>query len=147
MTRRTLYLLAFYLVGAAGDSHSGPQADSEPKSAQVILWISTKQIDPFAPGDHHLKCTVRNTSDRNIRVPTIYTAGFDADMSLTASERHPLNLVFWGGPKKQEMKALEPGRERLIFQDTLQAVLLLDFKRVPQSLKPGEARYYWNWRA
>lgn len=146
---RYLYLLCLISLAAAGEA-AGPDKKpaSKSKGVEVVLSCSTERLDPLKPGDHHLKCVVRNLSDKAIDVPTFYSGGFDADLKLQAAERWELSLVKWAGVKKTERKKLAPGEEMVVFQDTLRDLFLL-YAKDPKSLalKPREERYYWSWSA
>jgi hypothetical protein len=136
-------------LAAAGET-TGPdkKASAPPKTIQVILSCSAERLDPLKPGDHHLKCTVRNLSDRPIDVPVFYSGGYDADLKLRAAARWELTLVKWAGLKKDQKKTLAPGKEMVVFQDTLRNLFLLDVKDAKSlTLKPREERYYWSWSA
>lgn len=118
------------------------------KLIEVKLWSSSETLDPLKPGDHHLKCIVRNVSDRAVEVPTFYSGGYDGDLKLQAAARWELTLVRWAGVKKKEHKKLQPGEEVVVFKDTLRQLFLLDVKDPKSlSLKPQEERHYWSWTA
>lgn len=142
----TACLILFFgpLLAGAGERPGAGKADAKPV-VQVVLSCSTKRLDPFAPGDHFLQCTVRNVSEKPVEVPTVYVGGHSGEMSLTDGL---LRLVFYGGPKAQQYKRLEPGQEATVFRATLRDVLRLDFKNdADRPLLPGQKRYYWDWRA
>ncbi|MFO0965239.1 MAG: hypothetical protein U0793_06595 [Gemmataceae bacterium] len=150
MSRGCVCSLLAVLLAAVTAGGGGKKKEPPPlPGVKVTLRCSLEgTLNPLEPGKHGLECVVRNDSDRPIRVPLIYTGNFRQDMALLCeSFRHPLNLVFWGGPKEQKTAELKPGEERTVFKETLREVLLLDAMEKKGTLIPGEKRYYWNWIA
>jgi hypothetical protein len=126
----------------------------------VQLRFSVKELDPLKPGDAYLECTVRNNTDRAVKVPTVYSGKYGSDIILGAgsfygpltnatqiySSMLGLRLVHWASPKKQEVKLVKPGETITIFKEELRPLFLLnDNKEKP--LKPNEPRFYWTWNA
>jgi hypothetical protein len=122
-----------------------PKANPETPPIQVVVQFSVSELDPKDPKDSYLECLVRNRGKVAVRVPTVYNAGFDRDMILKGDaaekERWGLWLVSWHPkPPKQQLAALEPGKELSVFKAALKDILLLD----PKAKKP---EHRWEWEA
>src|SRR5206468_1741101 len=100
------------------------------------------------PDKSYVECIVRNKSARAVRVPSVYSGGYDSDVMLHvgANLYSYYKLVFWAGAKKERTQLLKPGQEMTVFKDELRAVFLLDIDKA-KPLVPGEKRYYWSWSA
>jgi hypothetical protein len=144
-------ILAMLLSLLGGDARPGDKAASKSDNKavpgiEVLLRFSVEQLDPLKPENSHVECMVRNDSPMPIQVLTILTNSFDCDLSLRAKGRHELHLVAWAGPRKQEFKTLDAGKEMTVLKALLKDVLLLEMTK-DTPLMPGEKRYYWAWRA
>jgi hypothetical protein len=132
----TALAVALLLLGAAG-------AQEKPKPpVTVALRLSVKELDPRAPGDASLKVVVRNHGRAAVKVPTVYTAGFDRAIILKGgSGPWGLWLVSWGEPgQTQRYKSLAPGKEVVVFEAPLKEILLDPIKR-------KTAKAAWTWEA
>ncbi len=122
------------LLGAA-------RAREKPKPpVTVTLHLSVKELDPKAPGDASLKIVVRNTGKAAVKVPTVYTSGFDREIILKGGG-HPwgLWLVYWTVKKPQRLVSLAPGKEITVFEAPLKEVLLDPIDR-----KARKATWAWE---
>ncbi len=111
---------------------------------KVVVRFSVTELDPQAPGDSFVECTVRNDSAKAVRVPTVYNAGFDRDMILKGdgvkSRGWGLWLVYWNEKMpKQRLEQVEPGKELTVFKAPLASVLLLQ----ADAKNPAT----WTWEA
>jgi hypothetical protein len=148
-----LGVLLLALLTVAGWS----AADDGPKKAKpgvrVEVRFTVKELDPKQPKAGSLQCVVRNDTDKAIKAPAGYAQGFDSDVVLFGrvgkdkknvenySIYWDLRLIKRGDPKQAEKKAsaavVEPGKELVVFEESLGALLL-----------PLERKNYgWNWQA
>jgi hypothetical protein len=121
-------------------------ADEKPRSpVTVVLHLSVKELDPKAPGKASVKVIVRNNGKVAVKVPTVYTAGFDREVILKGGSQYSgMWLVYWQDDRpKQRYTSLAPGKEMLLFEAPLKDLLLDPIKQ--KAGKTGKAR--WTWEA
>ena len=140
-----LVILAWPTIARCGEGPGPGKAKGLP-GVEVVLRFSVEEFDPLKPGRSFLECVVRNKSDKAIKVPVLYSGGYDSDMVLSDGTVRDLRLIVWAGPKDKATKLVGPGEELTIFKESLREVLLLDVTE-PKALIPEERRYYWTWQA
>ncbi|MGE3807578.1 MAG: hypothetical protein AB7K24_23180 [Gemmataceae bacterium] len=109
------------------------------KEVRIELKFSVAEFDPDQPRGT-VECIVHNGTDKQIRVPSDYSLGFDSDVVLygIGNFRWPMRLVRpvkQREAKKAPLVDLPAGQSRVVFKSELTDVLM----------NPQGAR--WSWQA
>jgi hypothetical protein len=122
---------------------AGDKQKDEVPGVTLTLTISVKEYDPAKPSQGVVKCVLVNNSKEAVQAP----AGLGGTAFLAARPdkgRWEMKLFDRKEPNKKPPVAVEPGKERVLFELPLDEILFNGGKGGPGD---KDRRWGWDWQA